>query len=451
MRFEANYIDVKKMIERGEIGNLRTIRGHLLTSDQRDPASWHSHYETAGGGNMMHDVTHLFDLIRFYAGDPEWVFATVERGNKTLTIEDLGAGLFRMDSDCLFFFESGGRRRYGTFEILIEGDEGRLAIQHGAGNSLERAGGYGWVPYLHRWRMQTEPVAWEPVATQRQHAWVNAVTDLVDCIDQDRESVSSGRQGRAALEMIMAVYESQRQGLARVDFRCRSGTIRSEICSREVRYKDAMPMRPPDLTHQLIYKNPHAYCAWPDIKILHDGEWVLAFCEAMRRPILTHLDPSLLNMLLRSEDGGQSWHGPRVIAGYDFAGMDDPGMVQLSSGVLLVNTARNNFVSLDAADADAAYARYRRSEGFAWAGSFPVAEGTYVHRSDDGGRTWNGSARVDVSPFVSGYTLRPITELEDGSLLLPCYDESQVPVPFICRALLRSGPHMARRTSDRDR
>ena len=166
----------------------------------------------------MHDVTHLFDLIRFYAGDPEWVFATVERGNKTVTIEDLAGGLFRMDSGCLFFFESGGRRRYGTFEILIEGDEGRLAIQHGAGNSLERSGGYGWEPYLHRWRMQTEPVEWEPVATQREHAWVNAVSDLVDCIEQDRESVSSGRQGRAALEMIMAVYESQRQGLARVDF-----------------------------------------------------------------------------------------------------------------------------------------------------------------------------------------------------------------------------------------
>ena len=188
-------------------------------------------------------------------------------------------------------------------------------------------------------------------------------------------------------------------------------------------------MRPPDLTHQLIYRNPHAYCAWPDIKILHDGDWVLAFCETMRRPTITHLDPNLLNMLLRSEDGGQSWTGPQVIAGYDFSGMDDPGMVQLSNGVLLVNTARNSFVSLDTADADAAYAGYDRRPGFAWASSYPIAEGTYVHRSEDGGRTWSGSARVNVSPFVSGYTLRPITELEDGSLLLPCYDESQVPCP----------------------
>ena len=121
--------------------------------------------------------------------------------------------------------------------------------------------------------------------------------------------------------------------------------------------------------------------------------------------------------------------GPQVIASYDYSGMDDPGMAQLSSGVLLVNTARNAFVSLDAADQNAAYARFNRRPGLAWASSYPVAEGTYVHRSQDGGRTWSGSARVDVSPFVSGYTLRSIAELADGTLLLPCYDESQVPCP----------------------
>ena len=107
MRFEKNFIEVKAMIERGDIGNLRTIRANMLSTDQRDPGSWHSQYVTAGGGELMHNGTHLTDLIRFYAGDPEWVFATVERGNKAVTIEDLGAGLFRMDSGCLFFFRVG--------------------------------------------------------------------------------------------------------------------------------------------------------------------------------------------------------------------------------------------------------------------------------------------------------------------------------------------------------
>ena len=144
---------------------------------------------------------------------PRWSAATRRSQSKTWRV---GCSVWTAAASSSL--SRGGRRRYGTFEILLEGDEGRLVIQHGAGNSLERAGGYGWEPYLHRWRGRTEPVEWEPVATQRQNAWINVVTDLVDCIEQDRESISSGRQGRAALEMIMAVYESQRRGLARVDF-----------------------------------------------------------------------------------------------------------------------------------------------------------------------------------------------------------------------------------------
>jgi hypothetical protein len=42
--------------------------------------------------------------------------------------------------------------------------------------------------------------------------WITAFNDLIDCIENGGESVSSGRAGRAALELIMAVYESQRRG-----------------------------------------------------------------------------------------------------------------------------------------------------------------------------------------------------------------------------------------------
>ena len=219
MRFEKNFIEVKAMIERGDIGNLRTIRANMLSTDQRDPSSWHSQYVTAGGGELMHNGTHLTDLIRFYAGDPEWVFATVERGNKAITIEDLGAGLFRMDSGCLFFFESGGRRRYGTFEILIEGgrrpprDPARARATAwglwagGPGNPICTAGAGA----LSRSSGSRSPRSATTPPSTRSPTW-STVSRM------NRESVSSGRQGRAALEMIMAVYESQRRGLARVDF-----------------------------------------------------------------------------------------------------------------------------------------------------------------------------------------------------------------------------------------
>ena len=41
---------------------------------------------------------------------------------------------------------------------------------------------------------------------------------MVACLDEDRESISSGYEGRAALEMCLGAYESERQGRVRVPF-----------------------------------------------------------------------------------------------------------------------------------------------------------------------------------------------------------------------------------------
>ena len=36
------------------------------------------------------------------------------------------------------------------------------------------------------------------------------VEEMIDCIEEDSEHYSNGMEGRAALELIMAIYESQR-------------------------------------------------------------------------------------------------------------------------------------------------------------------------------------------------------------------------------------------------
>lgn len=193
-------------------------------------------------------------------------------------------------------------------------------------------------------------------------------------------------------------------------------------------------MKPKDQRDQIIYKNPYGYAAWPDIKILQNGDWVIAFCEAMARPYLVHRDPSFLNMLIRSTDQGQTWDQfPQVVGGYENYGMDDPGLVQLANGDLLYNTFRFRYVSRDTADRLGQYSDWIHHEIYPWAYKH---EDTVVLRSIDSGHTWCSSVVVDVRPFHAGCTLRPILELTDGTLLLPCYDEIQKPCPsFVVRSV----------------
>ena len=182
----------------------------------------------------------------------------------------------------------------------------------------------------------------------------------------------------------------------------------------------------------VVYRNEHGYCAWPDVKILPNGEWVIAFCEAMRRPEITHQDPTAHNALVRSADGGESWDAyPLVVPSYDFWGMDDPGLTLLSNGDLLMNAYRHAYLAREVVEREDA-SRYRPVGPFPWAQAY---DGTFVHRSTDGGRTWRETFDVAVSPFDRGCTLRPMVELPNGELLLACYDETRLPCPcFVLRS-----------------
>lgn len=184
---------------------------------------------------------------------------------------------------------------------------------------------------------------------------------------------------------------------------------------------------------RIIYKNPHGYAAWPDIKVLRNGDWVIAFCEAMARPRLVHRDPTFLMALIRSNDQGETWDEfSQVIGGYEYYGMDDPGMVQLCNGDLLLNALRFRYVSRDTAERVARHSNWLRHDFYPWA--YKHVE-TLVFRSSDAGRTWSEPVTADVTPFNSGCTLRPIVELSDGALLMACYDETQKPCPsFVVRS-----------------
>ncbi len=177
------------------------------------------------------------------------------------------------------------------------------------------------------------------------------------------------------------------------------------------------------LRHALIFHDAYGYSAWPSILRCKNGELLIAFCEAMRRKArITHADPSFLGLILRSRDGGETWsEQPEVIGDYSYYGMDDPGIMQLSSGRILANAFRRAYAPAAAAE-QRADIRFQPVKPFEWAGGYSD-QMTYVFHSLDNARTWLDPAHVNIAPFRSACQLRPIIELKDGTLLLPCYEE----------------------------
>ena len=56
-----------------------------------------------------------------------------------------------------------------------------------------------------------------PCVQEKLNPYLAAYSELIDCVRNGRESsISSAMDGRAALEIIMAIYESKRHGIAPV-------------------------------------------------------------------------------------------------------------------------------------------------------------------------------------------------------------------------------------------
>jgi hypothetical protein len=209
--------------------------------------------------------------------------------------------------------------------------------------------------------------------------------------------------------------------------------------------------------HQVIFRDEYSYCAHPCICALADGAWLAVFNRAPRRPVLLHPpeDPHYYNVMIRSVDRGAAWSAPQVAPNYDWYGVECAGLTALRDGSTLLNQWRFRWYPLALARklADQIplvfpedWVTWMQGSGeldlgrgapedlarqFAWARG---DGGTYVHRSQDGGATWDETVEVDVSPFSGGYGMRGGVELASGEILLPLSDVPHYKKVFLVRS-----------------
>lgn len=204
-RFNALYRSAKALIQRGEIGDINAVIG--ICEGCKPNKNWQSEFE----GPLLHDATHLFDIMRYLLGDVEWVLSDVERAKPTDRVEDAAYSVMRFRNGVYGTTLVNERTDYMRFELEVQGSKGKMLL-------------YTNEAYL--WKYEDSKYASHfkelvqvpyPEATAKLYAYVEAYRELIGCMRAGRQSpTSSGLDGRAALEIIMAIYESKRRGCQRV-------------------------------------------------------------------------------------------------------------------------------------------------------------------------------------------------------------------------------------------
>jgi predicted dehydrogenase len=125
-RYDHRYRKAGELLSSGKIGRIKTVNARILTG----PFRGESHPEQ-GGGSLLHDGTHLVDLLRFYFGEIISVKGEFSRDSRNAGFEDTTLAWLKTDTDVNIFLESGGSRKYFIFELEIWGSEGKILIGNG--------------------------------------------------------------------------------------------------------------------------------------------------------------------------------------------------------------------------------------------------------------------------------------------------------------------------------
>jgi len=216
MRISPAVQFLKKSLDGGLVGDLLEIRAHGK-QDLR-----------AGGEDMIVLGTHLFDLMRLFAGDANWCSATIMDGGREVTPKDIrkpteGIGpVLGTEVEARFGFQNGvlgsfssrskAREVQDHWGLQLIGTKGvvRLLADVSPTIYLLKPGEWSDEARTDGWyRIEGDPTLhW----TKEERAFLLAnrrlAQDWLAAIRENREPQCSGYNGMKAVEMALAVFQT---------------------------------------------------------------------------------------------------------------------------------------------------------------------------------------------------------------------------------------------------
>jgi predicted dehydrogenase len=200
-RWDPLYRKVREIIQSNELGALRTVTGNVLCGAAA-PGSWKSMIDEVGGGPLLHDGTHLVDLVRWLAGDVSQVTGRLRRDDQRVGVETTALAWLQTDGDVPVFIEAGGMRNYFNFELDLQFENGRLRVGNGIRDFLVAVESKRYSGFRDLERRDFPPL------DSSLHPFRGAFEEVTRALDDASEPFSSGLDGRKALEIIFAIYYS---------------------------------------------------------------------------------------------------------------------------------------------------------------------------------------------------------------------------------------------------
>ncbi|WP_129113318.1 Gfo/Idh/MocA family protein [Halegenticoccus tardaugens] len=226
----------KRLVDDGDLGEIRHVRGRYLQDwlvDPGAPWSWRNDEELAGSGALGDLGAHTIDLARFLVGERTGEIREVsghletfvderpvegEDDSRPVTVDDAYAALVEFESGAMGNFEASrfadGHKNDHTIEI--NGSDGSLKFSLERLNELEYKGpdqrGYETIlvtdesdPYVDHWWPPGHVLGWE-------HTFVHENYEFLSSIAAGSDFAPSFEDGYRVQRVLDAVERSDERG-----------------------------------------------------------------------------------------------------------------------------------------------------------------------------------------------------------------------------------------------
>jgi UDP-N-acetyl-2-amino-2-deoxyglucuronate dehydrogenase len=214
-RFNKAVQIMKQAIDNGRMGKLLHSAAHIRWNRNQDyytQAPWRGTWEQDGGA-LMNQCIHNIDLIRWMMGDNiDEVFAYTDKlSHDYIDAEDLGVAVLKFSNGAYGLIE-------GTTNVFPSNLEETLYIFGQTGTI--KAGGKS-VNLIEEWNFSDDVDNAEEVKAESEEHPPNVYgfghsklyTDVLDCIKTGKTPLIDGHAGKRALELVLAIYKSSKDGV----------------------------------------------------------------------------------------------------------------------------------------------------------------------------------------------------------------------------------------------
>jgi predicted dehydrogenase len=223
LRYMPHTLAIKRIIESGELGQIRVTRctliANMLPGGGYNLGHWLSDPKRAGGGMLISGMIHQIDLLRYYVGDiktvngisrsvhPQFLNGAEEYASATLEFENGAIG------DILII--SAATQSPIGCQYTLYGDEGTIYSTQAENRTYQF--GHGMIASRRRNKTREDFNTFTPIEPVTgpladDNPFVNEILHFAACCRDGNEPLTSGKDNLGTVKTVFGIYESFRTG-----------------------------------------------------------------------------------------------------------------------------------------------------------------------------------------------------------------------------------------------